>query len=160
MGQSYVLPVLPFGFALAPPLACANTELLAAVIEQEALARWRGDPGSPGLSSVATHSPVGRGVPPLSTVYVDDYMNSADASWIKELVEIAEKVFEAVGVIEKKAKRKGPGTAMPLLGFHFDASTGRLSVQEAKKAELVLLLDRALARARDRQSSSVRCRAS
>eukprot|EP00961_Rhodomonas_salina_P167759 2261394-Rhodomonas_salina.1 len=56
--QTYVYPVLPFGFTLSPPIACSNTQLLATLIEEEMRARWMGEPGNPGLAHVERLAPV------------------------------------------------------------------------------------------------------
>eukprot|EP00961_Rhodomonas_salina_P088630 1192236-Rhodomonas_salina.1 len=34
-GQSYVMPVLPMGFSLSPPIACSNSQLLTDIINLE-----------------------------------------------------------------------------------------------------------------------------
>eukprot|EP00961_Rhodomonas_salina_P299287 3938809-Rhodomonas_salina.1 len=108
--QSYVYPVLPFGFTLSPPLACRNTQLMATMIEAEMLARWKGRPGHPALRGVKRRTRGGGrtvGPAPASSVYVDDYANSAsDAAWTQEIIEVSAEVFRRVGVVEKELKRE------------------------------------------------------
>eukprot|EP00961_Rhodomonas_salina_P160891 2166371-Rhodomonas_salina.1 len=103
--QAYVNPVLPFGFTISPPIACRNTQLLADLIEKEMRARWEGLEGSPVLKSVALLARVPKtspAPPPASSVYVDDYANSAcDGPWTDELVRVAARMFVLVGVTEK-----------------------------------------------------------
>eukprot|EP00961_Rhodomonas_salina_P076330 1024829-Rhodomonas_salina.1 len=51
-GQSYVMPVLPMGFALSLPIACSNTPLLADIINEEMTALWEGRPCLKALEGV------------------------------------------------------------------------------------------------------------
>ena len=51
-GQSYVYPVLPFGFRLSPLIACTNTSLMAFIIAEEAEGRAQGVPGREALKVV------------------------------------------------------------------------------------------------------------
>ena len=53
-GQSFIYPVLPFGFRLSPPIACANTQLMADIITEEARNRAEGLEGRPALMGVHT----------------------------------------------------------------------------------------------------------
>eukprot|EP00961_Rhodomonas_salina_P068964 926111-Rhodomonas_salina.1 len=56
-------------------------------------ARWKGRPGNPCLVQVERLAPVPAPTPrpkPASSVYVDDYANSAvDEPWIDELIRVA-----------------------------------------------------------------------
>eukprot|EP00961_Rhodomonas_salina_P193636 2614199-Rhodomonas_salina.1 len=56
--QSYVYPVLPFGFTLSLLIACRNTQLMADLIEAEMEALWTGLPGNPCLVQVERLAPV------------------------------------------------------------------------------------------------------
>eukprot|EP00961_Rhodomonas_salina_P292779 3933206-Rhodomonas_salina.1 len=81
------MPVLPMGFALSPPIACSNTQLLADIITKEMQDRWAGREGHPAFAHIprSTSQPPD-GVPePQSSVYVDDFMESAWAEWLEEL---------------------------------------------------------------------------
>eukprot|EP00961_Rhodomonas_salina_P017151 230564-Rhodomonas_salina.1 len=156
--QAYVYPVLPFGLTISPPIACRNTQLLADLIEKEMRARWEGREGLPALRSVARTAPVPEtspAPPPASSVYVDDYANSAcDEPWMKELVAVAARIFELVGVTEKVLKREGPARALDLLGMRFSTVTHELSIPERKCSEILVLLEGILGRCERRQSVS------
>jgi len=153
-GQSFVFPVLPMGFKLSPPIACKNTEWLAALIQAEMRARWAGAPSiRPALEAVPRSARPTSGVEPASHVYVDDYMGSAAGSgWIEELVDVGALIFRLVGVIEKVAKREGPSQVLCLLGFLFDSLRHQLKIPAAKAEEICFLLDRILERVDRRQS--------
>eukprot|EP00961_Rhodomonas_salina_P268541 3629129-Rhodomonas_salina.1 len=101
-GQSYFYPVLPFGFTLSPPIACANTQLLADLIQEEARARVAGEKGCEALecvprSALHGHVPPPRPQPAVSC-YVDDYIDSClGVDCATEIIAIAAKVFELAG---------------------------------------------------------------
>mmetsp|Transcript_18276 Transcript_18276/g.36993 ORF Transcript_18276/g.36993 Transcript_18276/m.36993 type:complete len:626 (+) Transcript_18276:2498-4375(+) len=153
-GQSFVFPVLPMGFKLSPPIACRNTEWLAELAQREMRARWAGEPSvCEALKQVPRRAKRGvKGVAPASTVYVDDYMQSAmGEGWIEELVEVCAFIFVTVGVTEKTLKREGPAQLLCLLGFLFSTLTHQLKVPEEKARELCHVLDSVLSRVDRRQ---------
>ena len=153
--QAYVLPVLPMGFKLSPPIACANSQLMADIINDEMLRRWEGRPGHPALACVPrTSRRPPAGIQPHASVYVDDYMLSAVREWLAEMVRVSEVVFRLVGVTEKESKRVGPGYVLELLGFEFDSTTGILTIPAHKAQEIRALLASILQRARRGQSVS------
>jgi len=156
-GQSYIYPVLPFGFRLSPSLACANTQLMAEMIEAEARKRGEGAEGLPALRDLVTPnlSSPSTEPPPASRVYVDDFQNMArDLLCTEELANLAGRIFELVGVIEKVLKREGPAQALVLLGFLFDTTTGLLSIPADKAKAMLVMIDDMLARAERFQSVS------
>eukprot|EP00961_Rhodomonas_salina_P293405 3933731-Rhodomonas_salina.1 len=156
-GQSYVMPVLPMGFTLSPPISCENTQLLADFITDEMMARWEGRAGNPALAHVPRRNRRPAGIrcgAPLSRVYVDDFMESAIEGWIQELIAVGVAVFGLVGVKEKMTKREGPAQMLILLGFMFCARTGLLSIPEEKALEMKVLLESILDSARRCQSCS------
>jgi len=154
-GQSFVFPVLPMGFKLSPPIACRNTEWMAALAEREMRARWEAKASvCDALKAVPRRASMGaRGAPPASTVYVDDYMSSAMGDgWIEELVDVCALIFKIIGVTEKLSKREGPVQLMCLLGFLFSTLTHQLKIPAEKAREICMTLDSMLARAEKRQS--------
>eukprot|EP00961_Rhodomonas_salina_P253752 3429401-Rhodomonas_salina.2 len=96
---------------------------MATMIEAEMLARWKGLPGHPALRGVKRRTRGGGrtvGPAPASSVYVDDYANSAsNAVWTQEIIEVSAEIFRQVGVVEKELKREGPAQALALLGMIF-----------------------------------------
>jgi len=154
-GQSFVLPVLPMGFRLSPPICCANTQLLADIITLEMDARWEDRPSPTAvLAAIPRQNAVREGARPSSTVYVDDFMNGAPGAWIEELITVAERVFEVAGVTEKKLKREGPDQLPTLLGFVLDTLIHRLSIPPTKAKEILKVLESMLRRAGAKQSVS------
>jgi len=156
-GQSYIYPVLPFGFRLSPSLACANTQLMADMIEAEARRRAMGEVGLAVLVDTLTQHLTEPSSEPLpaSRVYVDDFQNMArDLLCTQELANLAGRIFELIGVIEKVLKREGPAQALVLLGFLFDTVTGLLSIPEDKSRAILAMIDDVLHRADNRQSVS------
>eukprot|EP00961_Rhodomonas_salina_P136182 1832471-Rhodomonas_salina.1 len=90
-GQSYVMPVLPMGFTLSPPISCENTQMMADIITEEMMARWEGRLGNAALACVPRRNRRPHGLrcgTPVSRVYVDDFIESAIEGWIQELIEV------------------------------------------------------------------------
>eukprot|EP00961_Rhodomonas_salina_P013012 175127-Rhodomonas_salina.1 len=119
-------------------------------------ARWMGEPGNPGLAHVERLAPVPPATPrpkPASSVYVDDYANSAiDEPWIDEMIRVSAAVFVLVGVTEKVLKLEGPARVMELLGMQFNTCTHVLAIPERKSKEIIILLESMLDRVDKEQS--------
>lgn len=156
-GQSYVMPVLPMGFTLSPPIACANTQLLTDIMNVEMENRWAGKAGHPAFAHIprSKSRPARRVAAPHTTTYVDDFMDRAWEEWLEELIQVGETVFRLAGMSEKLSKRER-GYALIMLGFAFDSRTGVLRVPEGKCQEILALLRSVLERAKRRQSVSLR----
>eukprot|EP00961_Rhodomonas_salina_P028996 391117-Rhodomonas_salina.2 len=155
-GQSYVMPVLLMGFALSPPLACANSQLLTDIINAEMTARWENKVGHSALEHIpqsATRPAWSVGGPTTHT-HVDDFLSSAWGEWLDELVAVAARVFELTCMTEK-AKKQERGLLLVMLVFLFDSRTGVMRIPDDKCADILALLRSVLARARKGQSASV-----
>jgi len=157
-GQSYVYPVLPFGFSLSPPIACANTQMAADIIRKEMRARALGDAGLDVLKTVPRVGVVddkAKGPLPASSVYVDYFVGSArDLTWTEELMQVSAEVFRLLGLPEKISKREGPLTLMTLLGFLFCTVSGILQIPWEKASDMITRIDSLLTRAKNKQSVS------
>jgi len=159
-GQSYVYPVLPFGFkfSLSPLFACANTQMAADIIREEMRPRALGEVGKEALRDMPRQGDRDEhqtGPLPASSVYVDDFMGSArDLPWTTELMEVSAAVFRLLGLPEKITKREGPLTLMTILGFLFCTVSGILSIPKDKAMDMLSLIDSLLERAKKRQSVS------
>eukprot|EP00961_Rhodomonas_salina_P293633 3933909-Rhodomonas_salina.1 len=88
------MPVLPMGLTNSPALACQNSELMANIIQEEMRARWRGEKGLDAFSDLPTPEDGREGVEPASTVYCDDFMQTATPPWVDLLVQVGARVFE------------------------------------------------------------------
>ena len=106
------------------------------------------------LEKVPRSSPQALGTEPDSTVYVDDYMGSAEGSWINELVSVGAFIFQVAGLIEKISKREGPDQKLALLGFLFNTLQHLLSIPETKSKEILFQIESILRRVDARQSVS------
>lgn len=124
-GQSYLMPVLPMGFTNSQPLECQNSELMASIIQEEMRALWRQEPGLAAFADLPSPEDDCEGVEPASTVYCDDFMQSATPPWVDLLVEVGARVFELMNVRGKVAKREGPSKAL-VAGLHVRRGDGAL----------------------------------
>eukprot|EP00961_Rhodomonas_salina_P247527 3344277-Rhodomonas_salina.1 len=66
---------------------------MARIIQDEMRARWRGEKGLDALADLPTPAEAREGVEPASTVYCDDFMQTATPQWVELLVQVGARVF-------------------------------------------------------------------